>query len=405
MTTNVGKLERTKKTNVQKVSQVKIQKNTQSIESKGVISNIPEDKFINEFINSDPPTETKAPVKKASFFTIKTAKQTIIESQNKPMPRRIFDTFWVQGEICILFGDSNCGKSILGVQIANAIAKGENIESLKCRIEPQPVLYFDFELSYKQFEIRYAECNTNSEGDIISTSNAYDFSNNFLRAYIGEPDAIQSGNSKQYEIELMNEIEKSLIECKSKILIIDNLSYIKGDAEKAADALPFMKALKALNEKHNLSILVLGHTPKRNPSNPITMNDLTGSKMLMNFFDTAFAIGTSVIEPSMRYIKQLKVRSSELKYGSDNVITCSIEKPTNFLKFSFVKFSNEKEHLRSYTEYEYEDRNGQIVDMIKDGKSYSEIAKEFSISKGMVTKIKKQYEKENGAITTEESIN
>jgi hypothetical protein len=266
-------------------------------------------------------------------------------------------------------------------------------------------LYYDFELSDKQFEIRYAKCNTNNEGDIINTSNAYDFSNNFLRAYIGAPDAIQAENSKQYEIELMNEIEKALIEYKSKILIIDNLSYIKGDAEKAADALPFMKALKALNEKHKLSILVLGHTPKRNPSNPITMNDLTGSKMLMNFFDTAFAIGTSVIEPNMRYIKQLKVRSSELKYGIDNVITCSIEKPTNFLKFSFVKFSNEKEHLRNYTEDEYKERNSKIVDMIKVGDKYDKITKEFSLSTGMITKIRKQYEQKNGTITIKKSTN
>jgi ABC-type dipeptide/oligopeptide/nickel transport system ATPase component len=383
-----------------------LQNNTQSIENKGIIPNLTQDKLDNEFPDLEAKKdEEKAAPEKPSFFTIKTAKQTIIESQKKKMPRRIFGRIWAEGELCILYGDSNCGKSILAVQIADAITKGKNIETLKCRIEPQAVLYFDFELSDKQFEIRYAEWNKNDEGDIENTFNAHNFSNDFLRAYIGEPSAIQAENSKQYEIELMNEIEKALILHKSKILIIDNLSYIKGDAEKAADALPFMKALKDLKVKHELSILLLGHTPKRNPSNPLTMNDLTGSKMLMNFFDTAFAIGTSVVEPSMRYIKQMKERSNDKEYGTDNVITCSIEKPTNFLKFSFVKFSNEKEHLRNYTEDEYEDRNSKIVDMIKVGNKYDEIAKEFSLSTGMITKIRKKYEQKNGPIIIEKSTN
>ena len=62
-------------------------------------------------------------------------------------PKPLFDPFWYEGEIGCLFADSNVGKSILAMQIAADIAK------------EQRVLYFDFELSEKQFQLRYTDEN------------------------------------------------------------------------------------------------------------------------------------------------------------------------------------------------------------------------------------------------------
>ena len=57
--------------------------------------------------------------------------------------------------------------------------------------------------------------------------------------------------------------------------------------ESAADAMPLMKKLVALKKRHDLSILLLAHTPKRALCNPsLTRNDLQGSKMLINFADS-----------------------------------------------------------------------------------------------------------------------
>ena len=91
---------------------------------------------------------------------------------------------------------------------------------------------------------------------------------------------------------------ESLVRCitetGARILIIDNLTYLKAENEKAKDALPLMKHLKALKSKYSLSILAtLAHTPKRDMSKPLSPNDLQGSKMLMNFCDSSFAIGKS----------------------------------------------------------------------------------------------------------------
>src|SRR3954465_16079423 len=72
------------------------------------------------------------------------------------VPKMLFGKFWHQGEVCILFADSNLGKSILPVQIADAITKGEGKYPFEVETAAQPVIYCDFELTDKQFEARYS---------------------------------------------------------------------------------------------------------------------------------------------------------------------------------------------------------------------------------------------------------
>ena len=73
------------------------------------------------------------------MMNIKTANQTILEASLLPTPRALWDELWYE-ELSCLFADSNVGKSILAVQIADRIARTDN------------VLYLDFELSEKQFQ-------------------------------------------------------------------------------------------------------------------------------------------------------------------------------------------------------------------------------------------------------------
>src|ERR1700761_1761386 len=77
------------------------------------------------------------------------------EARSRAIPQMLFGKFWHQGEVCILFADSNLGKSILAVQIADAISKGNATYPFNVETQPQPVIYCDFELTDKQFEARY----------------------------------------------------------------------------------------------------------------------------------------------------------------------------------------------------------------------------------------------------------
>jgi KaiC/GvpD/RAD55 family RecA-like ATPase len=298
---------------------------------------------------------------KYGLFTIRSANDWIDLAKNRPTPNRLYFDFWFEFELCCLFASSNVGKSILAVQIAVEIAKNQRI------------LYFDMELSAKQFEGRYSN----------NYQDHFRFSDNFFRVELN-PNFIP--DNKTFE-EILNEsLELSITSTGAKVLVIDNLTYLKNDTEKSKDALSLMKYLKNLKSKYELSILVLAHTPKRDFTKPLSINDLAGSSMLGNFFDSCFTIGASAKDKNIRYIKQIKVRECEKNYDADNVITHQIIKKNNFVEFEFLEFGTEREHLKEVSEKDKEDRKVQAKELSEQGISNREIARRCNVSEGAVRK-------------------
>lgn len=310
------------------------------------------------------------------LLTVKTGNRWLEQAKRRPVPKMLFNEFWFEGELCILFADTNLGKSALAVQICDSISKGERIPGFKLEANKQPVLYCDFELSDKQFEARYS----------IEFEQHYSFNENFYRAEIN-PEAELPEGFATFEAYLNHSLEQALNETGARVLIIDNITYLKNETEKAKDALPLMKQLKALKNKYWLSILALAHTPKRDLSKPITRNDLQGSKMLINFCDSAFSIGECHNDKSVRYLKQIKARNTEILYDTSNVCLCQMEKPDNFLQFGWVGFSNEQKHLKQYTDMDKQQLENDVKDLNRGGKSLREIGSELGISHMKVKRI------------------
>ena len=279
-------------------------------------------------------------------MNIKTANRTILEASQKPTPRSLWDCFWYEGELSCLFADSNVGKSILAVQIADRIAQTDN------------VLYLDFELSEKQFQLRY----TNEHG------NLYSFPKRLYRVSL-DCDSLLDAN---FEEAIIGSIEQMALQTAME----------KGDA-----AGRLMIQLNNLKKKYGLSLLVLAHTPKRSLDCPITSNDLAGSKRLYNFFDSVFAIGKSAQDGSLRYVKQLKVRYGTYSYDADNVIIYEIEKVDCFLQFVHRGYSTEKEHLKQLGDDESTRRDSQILELSRMGKSLREIASQVGCGKSTVGRV------------------
>jgi len=309
------------------------------------------------------------------LFTVKSANEWINQAKNRPTPKMLFGQLWFENELCILFADTNLGKSILAVQIGNSISKGEAIKDFAFEASKQPILYFDFELSDKQFEARYSD----------NFTNHYPFDSNFIRVEINPNSEIPT--DMDFETYLNQSLERTISDTGTKVLIIDNLTYLRSGTETAKDALPLMKHLKALKAKYNLSVLVLAHTPKRDLSKPITRNDLQGSKMLINFCDSSFAIGESFTDKHLRYIKQIKQRNCELVYDTDNVGVCEIVKPFNFLQFEFVNFGTEKEHLKVPSDKDKNELEANAKQLKAEGKSIRDIAQILNISKSQVDRL------------------
>lgn len=320
--------------------------------------------FANLMDMVDNPTEPIKDPEESGMLRIKTANQWALEAAQRPDPKPLWLSLWYEGEVCCLFADSNVGKSIYAVQIASEIAK------------TQKVIYFDFELSDKQFQLRYSD----------DQGNLHLFSNNLLRSEI-DPDLLGDGD---FEDEVIADIEAAALQLDCKILIVDNITYLNSVTEKADAASMLMLRLMQLKKRHGLSMLVLAHTPKRPLSSPITQNDLAGSKKLFNFFDSVFSIGKSAKDENLRYIKQIKVRAGAFEYGAENVIASEIVKEGAFLHFRTIGYSTEKEHLREQTEKDINNFDDRVRELRADGKTLREIADIMGVSKSKIGNIIKK---------------
>jgi predicted ATP-dependent serine protease len=295
------------------------------------------------------------------MLSIKSANRTLTEASMTANPKQLYGEFWFEHEIGCLFADSNVGKSILAIQIAEDIAKtGET------------VLYFDFELSEKQFQLRF----TDEQG------NLHHFPSTLYRV---QPDMnLIATIDEPFEDALMRNIENAAVETKARILIIDNISILCMQMEKGEDSAALVQRLRTLKNKYGFSILIIAHTPKRNMSMPITQNDLAGSKKLFNFIDSCFAIGLSAQGGNMRYVKQVKVRNCEMRYGGDNVMVCHIEKVGTMVQFINMGTAPEHDHLRMVN------REEQVQEarlLSASGLSLRDIASRMGVSKSTVDRM------------------
>jgi len=309
------------------------------------------------------------------LFTIEKGNRWMELARREPEAKQLLGELWHQGELCMLFADTNIGKSILAVQIGESIARGQSMAPFTCQAPPARVLYIDFELSKTQFGLRYSQ----GEED-------YQFSDNFFRAqynFLSDPPP----NVDENEL-LIAGIEYKLNQAKATVLIIDNITCLRGGTENSAVALALMKSLKALKNDYNLSILVLAHTPKRrNATQPISADDLHGSKLLINFADSAFAIGKSTADTDLCYLKQIKQRNTRQRYGHDNVALCRIQKPGTFLHFEFEGYSHERHHLLTRTAADRQQLANKIAALSADGHSQREISDQLGISLATVNRL------------------
>jgi predicted HTH transcriptional regulator len=164
-----------------------------------------------------------------------------------------------------------------------------------------------------------------------------------------------------------------------------------------------MDKLRSLKKRHNISMLVIAHTPKRDLSRPLTKNDMAGSMHLMNFCDSAFCIGESVKESNVRYLKQIKTRNAEFRYDSDNVAIFRIVKNGSYLCFEHIGFDSEKESLRDRTEAELSELEKNIIALHQSepNLSYAEIAKRLNTNKTKVCRVLKK-KQNSGVLNTPE---
>lgn len=298
---------------------------------------------------------------------VKTFAQCWEEANSRPDPTPLWLSLWNEGELCCLFADSNIGKSIYAMQIGMHIAQQKR------------VLYYDFEMTDKQFQLRYKDETTGAHPHFPLT---------FLRGDL-DLDALRN-HDEDFEEALIDDIENQLLINDVKVLIVDNLTYLCSQSEHGDAAARLMMKLIDLKKRLNLSILVLAHTPKRQLNCPITQNDLAGSKKLFNFFDSSFAIGLSAKDPNLRYIKQIKVRAGAFEYDASNVIVCEIVKSEGAVRFAINGYGAERDHLTENSDKAEAQLADNVRALREEGKTFRYISNQLGISLAKVQRIMKR---------------
>lgn len=304
---------------------------------------------------------------KEEFILVQGANEAIAEGMGEPDPIDLWHGIWFENEISCLFASSGMGKTILAVQIAEHIA------------QHRPVLYFDFEMTTKQFQRRY----TDEDGNI------HRFPENLYRA----KKQLKNRQWEFFDEKIIDGIEQSLISSGCRIAIVDNISCVGDKLEEGDAAMELMRRFNYLKEHNGFSFLIVAHTPKRLSYFPITGNDLAGSRKLYNCFDSVFAIGKSTKGKNMRYIKVLKQRNCEEKYDESNVIACNIVKENYCLRFSEVGIGPERSHLGKTEQSNMEFVND-VLELHADGKSLREIEKLLHVSRSTISRIINKFKDE-----------
>ena len=198
------------------------------------------------------------PLDKTGKYIYETANNRIQRAKLIANPKQMVGSFWKEGEIMVLFAYTGTGKTAFAMQIARAISEGKSVFKndegniiLLNECNPKKVLYYDAELSDKQFQNRSS---TNYE-------NEYKYSDLFFMMQVNRFYNLK--NDETFSESIIDSIEDKIINDKIEVVIIDNLHCLQEALENSKDAKPLMDKLVNLKHKHRISLMIIGHTPKQ----------------------------------------------------------------------------------------------------------------------------------------------
>ena len=302
-------------------------------------------------------------------FKVERIDSMLQRNKNLPPLRMLFGEFWHEQELCVLFGPTNTGKSFLAFQMAIALSEGRTgYDQFKIEQTKRCVLYLDLELSDRQISQR-------------------------LKGLSGECAVLRAAFDPHYLYDkktqgsALEDIEQLIILNYADAVILDNISVLQPNTEKAADATELLNKLNNLKRRHRIPILVIAHTPKLTEGSPIEMSNLAGSSQMGNLIDSAFAIGKTH-KSNQRYLKQTKVRAKEYKYDSDNVLLMELDDQNGWLHFTPVDEVPEQSVLKvQLSNEDREERNRMIFKDYCDGVSVNQLTEKYGLKKSMIHRV------------------
>jgi len=230
----------------------------------------------------------------------------------------LYEPIVYPGELTFCFGPSNVGKTLWMWQVALDVVRNGGKS-----------LYFDLEMTLQQLKQRYENIQ---------------FSSDFL--YIGK-DSFRTDENKDQLDQIRDFILNEIAHHKPNIISFDTITSLEGEADtsKKSEAVKIVRMLQAIRDEYPaIAFHVSGHIRKgalgHGGYHQIFLEDLVGSGSFTQLFDAAYVINHVKPETesdiSLRYIKQVKVRSAQIfKYPVTNCKVFRIRHQNNGMPMFF----------------------------------------------------------------------
>lgn len=254
---------------------------------------------------------------------ISTIDSIINNPDNYSEDESVFGEYIHQGDLALIVGDTNSGKTLLALDIALA-----NNDSLCYWDEPmssirRKTIYIDGEHNDSQIARRY--------GGLLDCS-----SGGLVRGKFTGMELDTCLEDRLFAIkELIGENKDT------KLLVIDNLMCLMDSGTSVRQAKQAVQELKRIKEFYGLTIILVVHLNKHSGKKPIEVQDIMGSSVIANYADSIVAVGNSCEGDNVKYLKHLKSRST-IK-TSEVAIMEIVEDP--YLHFEFREYDMEENHL------------------------------------------------------------
>lgn len=303
-----------------------------------------------------------------SFITTSPLRNYIEQGLKMEQPKELIKNMLVEQETTILFGDTGLGKSTLAMQMACEVAEQEKSDGSR-----RNVLYVNFELSQQQWAKRFPKKT---------------FPDNLFIANVDY--TLMRDVTDQSRI--LDEIQCQAVENNIEVVVIDNLTNLCVNSKDGSEAGNIMLQLLGLRMTHKWTMLILAHVPKRKPSDPLSLNDLAGSKILSNLADNVVGLNKSKEHKDARYIIQLKCRSFGIELDAKNVQELRLVMDEEWLHFEMGEYSEERKLLPCVHD-EKAELEQNIVEMLQrpDHPSYREIAELLGTDSSKVYRVAKEH--------------
>lgn len=296
------------------------------------------------------------------------ANECFIDARRFNPPRLLFDEFWREGELAMLFGGPGTGKSVLAVQIAEALGRGRPMDGFQMRRSHRRVLYLDLDLSDVQFQARYS---FRSPGKYVRSN--YRFAENFYRGRL------------PMGADLCQWLRAMVPKGAFQVVIIDSLSAIKKTHDGVKDTLPLMRDLANLKLELGISILVVAGSDMPLRNRPASEADLGRSRILCGVADSVFAVGPGRRRGTV-CLTQTRSRCGELVWDFDKAPVAVVER----LDSGMVGFRFDHRFAPIIDEAQ-RTLICRIKQLRDSGKTYKEIEAELGVSPSTASRLRRKW--------------